>query len=126
MSRRQDLKLLDLQYGDTAAERERFAVAGGRLQRIEDLDLFNDIDGVLAAAQACDVVVTTSNVTAHYAGVLGKPALLFYLAANPPFHYWVPDAAGRCIWYPSVRIVTDRAIDTWPKALERIDELLHG
>ena len=65
-------------------------------------------------------------MTAHYAGVLGKPALLFYLAANPPFHYWVPDAAGRCIWYPSVRIVTDRAIDTWPKALERIDELLHG
>ena len=49
-----------------------------------------------------------------------------YLGANPPFHYWVPDASGRCIWYPSVRIVTDRAIDTWPRALERIDELLHG
>lgn len=126
MSLREDLKLLDLQYGDTAAERERFAAGGGRLLRIEDLDLFGDIDGVLAAVQACDVVVTTSNVTAHFAGVLGKPALLFYLGANPPFHYWVPDASGRCIWYPSVRIVTDRAIDTWPEALERIDELLHG
>jgi tetratricopeptide (TPR) repeat protein len=126
MSLRPDLKLLDLQYGDTAAEREHFAACGGELRRIEGLDLFNDIEGVLAAVQACDVVVTTSNVTAHFAGVLGKPALLFYLAANPPFHYWVPDASGRCIWYPSVRIVTDRAIDTWPKALERIDELLHG
>lgn len=126
MSLRADLELLDLQYGDTAAERERFAAGGGRLRRIADLDLFDDIDGVLAAVQACDVVVTTSNVTAHFAGVLGKPAFLFYLAANPPFHYWVPDASGRCIWYPSVRIVTDRAIDTWPRALERIDELLHG
>lgn len=126
LSLRPGLKLLDLQYGDTAAERERFAASGGRLEHLAELDLFNDIDGVLAAVQACDVIVTTSNVTAHYAGVLGKPALLFYLAANPPFHYWVPDAAGRCIWYPSVRIVTDRAIDTWPAALERIDELLHG
>jgi tetratricopeptide (TPR) repeat protein len=126
LSQRSDLRLLDLQYGDTLAERERFAASGGRLVHIGDLDLFNDIDGVLAAVQACDVIVTTSNVTAHYAGVLGKPALLFYLAANPPFHYWVPDASGRCLWYPSVRIVTDRAIDTWPKALQRIDELLHG
>jgi tetratricopeptide (TPR) repeat protein len=124
LSLRPDLRLLDLQYGDTAAERERFAAAGGRLERLEELDLFNDLDGVLAAVQACDVIVTTSNVTAHYAGVLGKPALLFYLAANPPFHYWVPDARGRCLWYPSVRIVTDPAMDTWPKALERIDELL--
>lgn len=126
LSLRPDLRLLDLQYGDTAAERGRFGDSGGRLEHLADLDLYNDIDGVLAAVQACDVVVTTSNVTAHYAGVLGKPALLFYLAANPPFHYWVPDASGRCIWYPSVRIVTDPAIDTWPRALERIDELLHG
>lgn len=126
MSLRPDLELLDLQYGDTAAERERFAARGGRLARLEELDLFDDIDGVLAAVQACDVIVTTSNVTAHFAGVLGKPAFLFYLAANPPFHYWVPEASGRCIWYPSVRIVTDRAIDTWPRALERIDELLDG
>jgi tetratricopeptide (TPR) repeat protein len=126
MSLRPDLTLLDLQYGDTAAERGAFAASGGQLARLADLDLFNDIDGVLAAVQACDLVVTTSNVTAHFAGVLGKPAFLFYLGANPPFHYWVPDASGRCIWYPSVRIVTDPAIDTWHGALERVDELLHG
>lgn len=124
LSRREGLRLLDLQYGDTAEERARFGEAGGRLGRIEELDLFNDLEGVLAAVEACDVVVTTSNVTAHFAGVLGKPALLFYLAANPPFHYWVPGGDARSLWYPSVRIVTDPAIDTWTRALERIDELL--
>ena len=124
LSQRGDLRLLDLQYGDTAEERARFAAAGGRLQRLDELDLFNDLEGVLAAVQACDVVVTTSNVTAHFAGALGKPTFLFYLAANPPFHYWVPGPGGRSLWYPSVRIVTDAAIDTWPRALERIDELL--
>jgi len=124
LSRREDLRLLDLQYGDTAAEREAFAGRGGRLARHAALDLFNDLDGVLAAIEACDLIVTTSNVTAHLAGVLGKRTLLVYLAANPPFHYWVSDASGRCLWYPSVRIVTGRDLDSWDKAFARVGELL--
>jgi len=124
LSLRDDMMLLDLQYGDTSAERDAFAAGGGRLARLEDLDLFHDLEGVLAAVAACDAILTTSNVTAHFAGVLGKPALLVYLSGNPPFHYWVPDEEGRCLWYPSLRIVTAREIDTWPKALERAGELL--
>lgn len=126
LSQREDLTLLDLQYGDTAAERAAFAAAGGRLTRLEELDLFNDLEGVLAAVEACDAIVTTSNVTAHYAGVLGKPCWLVYLRANPPFHYWAADEGGRCLWYPSVRIVTGAAIDTWEKALAAADERLHA
>jgi hypothetical protein len=125
LASRGDLRLLDLQYGDTAAEREAFAASGGRLAHLEDLDLFEDLDGVLAAVQACDVVVTTSNVTAHLAGVLGKEAYLVYLAANPPFHYWVPGPDGRSQWYPSLRIVTAPELDTWEKALARVNERLH-
>jgi tetratricopeptide (TPR) repeat protein len=121
---RADLRLLDVQYGDTAAEREAFAARGHRLVRLEGLDLFDDLDGVLAAIDAIDLVVTTSNVTAHLAGALGKPTWLVYLAANPPFHYWVPRADGRSLWYPSVRIVTGRELDTWEKAMARVDELL--
>jgi hypothetical protein len=124
LSRREDLRLLDLQYGDTAAEREAFVQAGGKLVRLDELDLFKDLDGVLAAIEACDVVVTTSNVTAHLAGAIGKATLLIYLSANPPFHYWATDGSGRCLWYPSVRIVTSSALDTWDKALVRIDEIL--
>ncbi len=124
LSRRGSLRLLDLQYGDTGAEREAFAAQGGRLEHFEELDLFNDLDGVLAAVEACDMVVTTSNVTAHLAGVLGKESILLYLSGNPPFHYWVPNADGRSQWYPSLRIVTSPGIDTWTKALARVDELL--
>jgi tetratricopeptide (TPR) repeat protein len=124
LSQRSDLRLLDLQYGDTAAERDAFAARGGRLSRLDGLDLFNDLDGVLAAIEGCDLVVTTSNVTAHLAGALGKETLLVYLSANPPFHYWVPDESGRCLWYPSVRIVTGRDLDSWPKAFARIDAIL--
>ena len=120
LSRREDLRLVDLQYGDTAAERSAFAAKGGRLTRLEGLDLFNDLDGVLAAIAACDLVVTTSNVTAHLAGVLGKRTLLVYLGGNPPFHYWVPDSVGRSPWYPSVEIVTGTELDTWEKAFVQV------
>ncbi len=124
LSLRPEVRLLDLQYGDTAAEREAFARDGGRLERFEELDLFNDLDGLLAALEACDVVVTTSNVTAHLAGALGKRTLLVYLCANAPFHYWVPNEAGRSRWYPSVEIVSAPGLDTWPRVLERARELL--
>ena len=120
------VRLLDLQYGDTAAERERFAAAGGRLEHFGDLDLFNDLDGVLAAIEACDVVATTSNVTAHLAGALGKRTLLFYPAGISPFHYWVPGADGRSPWYPSVEIVTGAALDTWERLMARVHELIAG
>ena len=118
LSRRSDLRLLDLQYGDTAEERSAFAAQGGELARLDDLDLFNDLDGVLAAIAACDAVLTTSNVTAHLAGALGKRTLLIYLAARPAFHYWATDSSGRSLWYPSMRIVTGPGVDSWEKALE--------
>ena len=118
------VRLLDLQYGDTAQERAAFARAGGELTHFDDLDLFGDLDGVLAAIAACDAVVTTSNVTAHLAGALGKRTLLVFLKGVAPFHYWVPGPDGHSLWYPSVEIAGDAGIDTWEKALARADELL--
>ena len=117
----QRARLLDLQYGDTAAERAAFIAAGGRLERLDDLDLFNDLDGLLAAIAVCDLVVTTSNVTAHLAGALGKRTLVVFLSARPPFHYW-SSPQPRSLWYPSVEIVTAPGLDTWERAFERVRE----
>jgi Flp pilus assembly protein TadD len=114
------VRLVDLQYGDTESERRAFAAAGGRLLSDEGLDRFKDLDGLLALIAACDVVVSTSNVTAHLAGCLGKRTLLVYPAANPAFHYWVPDARGRSFWHPSVEIVTDPSAGTWPALMELV------
>ena len=124
LARHRGVRLLDLQYGDTASERDAFAQSGARLSHFDDLDLFGDLDGVLAAVAACDAVVTTSNVTAHFAGALGKRALLVYLRGAAPFHYWVPGPDGRSPWYPSVEIVTAADLDDWDRVLARADELL--
>ena len=116
--------LVDLQYGDTAEERARFASEGGELRRLAGLDLFEDLDGVMAAIQACEAVVTTSNVTAHLAGALGKRTLLVYPAGASPFHYWIPGKTGRSLWYPSVEIVAAPGLDTWEKVMARAAEML--
>jgi tetratricopeptide (TPR) repeat protein len=118
------VRLVDLQYGDTAAERRAFAASGGQLLSDESLDRFKDLDGLLALIAACDVVVSTSNVTAHLAACLGKRTLLVYPAANPAFHYWVPDARGRSYWHPSVEIVTGNSADTWPALMDLVAERL--
>lgn len=124
ISRMPSVRLVDLQYGDTEPERGAFAAAGGRLLCIESLDRHGDLEGLLALIAACDVVVSTSNVTAHFAGCLGKRALLVYPGANPAFHYWVPDPRGRSYWHPSVEIVTHPAATTWPAIMGLVAERL--
>ncbi|HSN20350.1 MAG TPA: hypothetical protein VLS49_06720, partial [Usitatibacter sp.] len=124
LSRSPGLTLLDLQYGETGPEREAFGRDGGRLERIDELDLYNDLDGLVAAVDACDLVVTTDNATAHLAGATGKRTLLIYLSANPPAHYWAPTAHGHSRWYPSVEIVTGRDMDTWQRLLSRVQQIL--
>jgi len=87
---------------------------------VPGLDRREDIDGILAAIEACDLVVTSSNVTAHFAGALGKPTWLVYLGANAPFHYWEPRTDKRSLWYPSVELVTDTRWSDWKDAFEAI------
>jgi len=120
-------RLLDLQYGDVAEERARFDERhpGLRLE-MPGLDVRDDIEGILAAIEACELVVTASNVTAHFAGALGKRTWLVYLGANPPFHYWAPRADGRALWYPSVEIVTNSRWTRWEDALGAVAVRLTG
>jgi ADP-heptose:LPS heptosyltransferase len=110
-------RLLDLQYGDVAAERAAFqARHPGVLARLEELDTDHDFEGVIAALAACERVVTSSNVTAHFAGAIGQEASLLFLEGWPPFHYWTAGADGRCLWYPSVAIAGDKSWTDWDRA----------
>ncbi len=119
------VRLVDLQYGDTAAERAAFADEGGRLDRIDEgLDRFDDLEGLLALIEACDVVVTTDNATAHLAGALGKRTLVMFLEDRPTMHYWAPNDRRRSPWYPSVEIVGAPMLDTWARVVDRVRDLL--
>jgi tetratricopeptide (TPR) repeat protein len=120
-------RLLDLQYGDVTAERERFARAHpGVLMQIDGLDLREDLDGVAAAIATCDLIVTSSNVTAHLAGAIGKATQVVFLRAWPPFSYWTPGPEAQSLWYPTVRVESDPAWTSWELALRGLGDRLAG
>ncbi len=113
------VRFLDVQYGDTAAERAAVEAATGvRLLRFDEVDYFNDLEEVLAILEACDLVITTSNATAHFAGAAGKRTWLLTLADQPPFHYWAHGGDHRALWYPAVEILSAVRLADWRSLLQ--------
>ncbi len=121
------VRCVDVQYGDTVAERAQLAQANGAgLLHFDGIDYYNDLDEVLAILEACDLLITTSNANAHLAAALGKPVWLLYPGERAPFHYWAHRGDHRCLWYPSVEIISAPELDDWPKLIAYTAEKLRA
>jgi hypothetical protein len=108
-----DCRFVDLQYGDTLADR-RFVTRelGIRVERLDDIDNTNDIDGLAALIAACDTIVTVSNTTAHLAGALGRPTWVLVPSGNARIWYWFKERP-QSPWYPHVHLVRQRRAQPW-------------
>ena len=66
-------EFIDLQYTDTSKERndffERF---GKKILKIDGKDYFNDIEGLTSTIDACDLILSISNINAHLSGAILK------------------------------------------------------
>lgn len=114
------VKFVDLQYGDTAAEREALRQHTGiDVQRLPDVDTFNDMDGLAALIRACDLVVTTSNTTAHLAGAVGASTLLMLPFASGRHWYWHEEREDSP-WYPSMRLFRQQRVGEWSDIIARV------
>lgn len=108
-----EILAVDLQYGDTAAEREAlFRKTGQRVTHLPEIDNFRDLDGLAALIDACDVVVTVSNTTAHLAAALGKPVCLLLARSSTLLWYWHL-GLQHSPWYPDVRIFRQSESGLW-------------
>ncbi|MGH8641113.1 MAG: tetratricopeptide repeat protein [Burkholderiales bacterium] len=114
------VRFVDLQYGDTASEREMLERrAGLRIEHLAGLDLIGDIDGLAALCTACDLVITISNVTAHLAGAVGCPVWLIAPKGNGRHWYWF-SGRGDSPWYPSMRIFDQVTQGNWRPTLDAV------
>jgi tetratricopeptide (TPR) repeat protein len=110
---------VDLQYGDTGAERAALRKNHGiELAHCEDIDNYHDLDGLAALIEACDVVVSVSNTTVHLAGALGKPALVLLPHALGRIWYW-HQHGERSLWYPSCRLLRQTQAGDWTPLLSQ-------
>lgn len=116
---RPDCLFVDLQYGDTAAERAAAAHAGIALAHLDDLDLFHDLEGVAALVAACDHVVTVSNTTAHFAGALGKPASVMLPFGGGCLWYWLRDRSDSP-WYGTMTLYRQRGPGDWSEVVNAV------
>jgi tetratricopeptide (TPR) repeat protein len=106
-------RFVDLQYGDTHAERDAVEHdLGVRVERLPDIDNTNDLDGLASLMCACDAVVTVSNTTAHLAGALGRPTWVMVPHGHARIWYWFRDRDENP-WYPRVRVRRQRRGEPW-------------
>lgn len=119
------VEFIDLQYGDTHAERQKLeASTGVRVRHLDDIDNKNDIDGLAALIEACDLVITVSNSTAHLAAALGKPAMIL-LAHHTPLWYWHLDSMTSP-WYPTTTLLRQPAPGEWHTVVNTAAHMLMG
>jgi tetratricopeptide (TPR) repeat protein len=118
--KRTDIQLVDLQYGDTRAERKAIREEfGAEILHLDEVDNTNDIDGLAALINACDAVISVSNTTVHIAGALGKPIWILVPQAQGRIWYWFRKDE-RTLWYPEGHLARQQPGQSWADLITSI------
>ena len=106
-----DVVLVNLQYGDVDDEIRAFKEETGiDVLQCASVDNREDLDGLAALIEACDLVVSTSNVTVHMAGALAKET--WVLLHHVSIYYWLLERKDS-VWYPSLTLYRQPVLDDW-------------
>ena len=107
-------RFVNLQYGDATDElkslRQQYGV---EIACCPSVDNFADLDGHAALIDACDLVLTVSNTTAHIAGALGKPTFVMLSKGEGRLWYWANREGRRSMWYPTIDVFEQTQHGAW-------------
>ena len=107
-----DVVLVNLQYGDVEDEIREFKDATGiDVVQCASVDNREDLDGLAALIEVCDLVVSTSNVTVHLAGALAKET--WVMLPRVLINFWWLIERTDSIWYPSLKLYRQSKLDDW-------------
>jgi len=116
------IRFVDLQYGDTLAERQAlWDEAGIELIHDDTIDPLLDLDAFAAQVAALDLVISISNTTVHVAGALGIPT--WTLLSTAPLNRWMLIREDS-VWYPAIRLFRQTSLGDWPGLIRRVAEEL--
>ena len=119
-----DVVLVNLQYGDVEDEMREFKQATGiEVVQCASVDNREDLDGLAALIEVCDLVVSIPNVTVHLAGSLGKDTwvMLPYVAQ----FWWLLERTDS-IWYPGSTLYRQPTLNDWDSVYVSIREDLQN
>jgi len=114
-----DINFINLQYGNTEEDINDLEKKHGiKIDPLDALDKFHDLEDLLNHIKACDFVVTSSNVTAHLAGAIGKKTFLMVPHGVGKLWYWHDDDYS--CWYPSIMIYRQTQPNDWMSVIKKI------
>lgn len=111
-------RFVSLQYGDCVQEVEAHN-QNSTTPLHHWPEAITDLDAFAALVAALDLIVTVCSAPVHFAGGLGKPALVLTPYA-PEWRY--RGVAGRMVWYPSLRLFPQQALDDWDGVISAVAE----
>ena len=109
---------INLQYGDIEPELEQFQEETSlKIYRDQEIDALQNLDDFAAQVSALDLIVSTSNTTAHIAGSLGKR--VWTLLPYMPNWRWMLNR-NDTLWYPHMRLFRQNTIGDWRDVFQRV------
>lgn len=117
---------VNLQYGNTqediaAVKRE----LGVEVISDPDVDQLTDMDAFFAQVAGLDLVLTTSNTTAHVAGSIGKPTWLLLSRGHGVHWYWFWNS-DKNPWYPTIRGFRQEVVGDWAPVFDDVAAALRS
>jgi tetratricopeptide (TPR) repeat protein len=113
-----DIQFVSLQYGqhdkDIAEINKQFP---NIIWSDEQVDAFNDLDGLAAQMMAMDEIITIANATAHLSGSLGVATTLL-VPASPDWRWKLHDPSN--VWYQSVHLERQEMLLNWKSVVKRV------
>lgn len=112
------VQFVNLQYGSAESEIELIKEKSNvDIVTPPDLDVTNDLDELMGLISGLDLVITVSNVTAHYAGNVGTPA--WVLISKLPMWHWFQQR-NDSPWYLAAKLYRQKPPENWEPALREI------
>ena len=117
-----NIMFVDLQYNDTTNEKNEFYNTNKiKINKIESIDNFKDLNGLTSLIDCCDLVVTVSNTNAHISGALGKKTFLLLPKGKGRLWYWT-SKNKKSLWYPSIDIIEQNVAGSWKSAINELSK----
>lgn len=117
-----NITFLDLEYENSEEEKQHiYEKIGTKIYRISEIDYFNDILGVSSIINACDLIITCSNINAHLSGALGKQTFLLLPIGKGRLLNW-SSINHESVWYPSIKIFQQTNSGNWSDPIDKIRE----
>lgn len=111
---------IDLQYGETAAERAAIERdLGVKIHRDPEIDQMQDVDAFAAQIAALDRVISVSNTAVHVAGALNIRTWILVPRGKGLHWYWF-GAGMESPWYPGARLFRQRVRGDWTDAIAEV------